>query len=90
MGFLDETVGRLYPAGAIGRDRHNDDRKLCAPVMVDAHLASGDRLHSVDRHRAVGAFVIGIVVLGEDASLPRLLAAGLIISGLALMKLSSA
>lgn len=38
---------------------------------------------------AVGAFVVGIVILGEQASLPRLAAAGLIISGLILMKLTS-
>jgi quaternary ammonium compound-resistance protein SugE len=38
---------------------------------------------------AVGAFVVGIVVLGEAVSLSRLLAAGLIVSGLVLMKLSS-
>ena len=38
---------------------------------------------------AVGAFVIGIAVLGEATSWPRLLAALLIVSGLALMKLSS-
>lgn len=39
---------------------------------------------------AVGAFVVGIVCLGEAASLSRLLAAGLIVSGLVLMKLASA
>lgn len=38
---------------------------------------------------AVGAFVVGIVCLGEAASPPRLLAAGLIVSGLVLMKLAS-
>lgn len=38
---------------------------------------------------AVGAFVVGIVVLGEQASLPRICAACLIVSGLALMKASS-
>jgi quaternary ammonium compound-resistance protein SugE len=38
---------------------------------------------------AVGAFVVGIVVLGEQASLMRLAAAALIVSGLVLMKLSS-
>lgn len=38
---------------------------------------------------AVGAFVIGIVVLGEQASMTRLAAAGLIVSGLVAMKLSS-
>lgn len=38
---------------------------------------------------ALGAFLVGILVLGEPASAPRLLAAGLILAGLALMKLSS-
>lgn len=38
---------------------------------------------------AVGAFVVGIVVLGEAASALRLVAAALIVGGLALMKLSS-
>ena len=38
---------------------------------------------------AVGAFVVGIVVLGEAVTVTRLLAAVLIVSGLVLMKLSS-
>lgn len=38
---------------------------------------------------AVGAFVIGIVVLGESASPMRILAAVLIVAGLVLMKLAS-
>ncbi len=38
---------------------------------------------------ALGAFIVGIAVLGEDASLMRLLAAGLIVSGLVTMKLAS-
>lgn len=38
---------------------------------------------------AVGAFVVGIAVLGEQASVMRLTAAGLITAGLILMKLSS-
>ncbi|WP_102960194.1 DMT family transporter [Mangrovicella endophytica] len=38
---------------------------------------------------AVGAFVVGIVILGEAATPARLLAAALILSGLVLMKLSS-
>jgi quaternary ammonium compound-resistance protein SugE len=38
---------------------------------------------------ALGAFLVGIAVLGEAASLGRILAAGLIGSGLVLMKLSS-
>ena len=38
---------------------------------------------------AVGAFVVGIVFLGEAANASRLMAALLIVSGLLLMKLSS-
>jgi quaternary ammonium compound-resistance protein SugE len=38
---------------------------------------------------AVGAFLVGIVVLGEPASALRMLAAVLIVSGLVLMKLSN-
>jgi quaternary ammonium compound-resistance protein SugE len=38
---------------------------------------------------AIGAFVIGIAVLGEAATLMRLIAAGLIVAGIVLMKLSS-
>jgi len=38
---------------------------------------------------AVGAFIVGLVVMGESASPLRILAAVLIVSGLALMKLTS-
>ncbi len=39
---------------------------------------------------AIGAFVLGIVVLGEQASPMRIVAATLIIGGLVLMRLSEA
>ncbi|WP_395665609.1 quaternary ammonium compound efflux SMR transporter SugE [Methylocella sp.] len=38
---------------------------------------------------ALGAFVAGVVFLGEDAGAMRLLAAGLILAGLILMKTAS-
>ncbi|AUZ03875.1 quaternary ammonium compound-resistance protein SugE [Vitreoscilla sp. C1] len=38
---------------------------------------------------AVGAFIVGILFLGEHLSMMRVLAAVLIVSGLVLMKLSS-
>ncbi|MFA7664928.1 MAG: quaternary ammonium compound efflux SMR transporter SugE [Burkholderiaceae bacterium] len=38
---------------------------------------------------AVGAFIVGIAILGEQVSLGRLLAAGLIVAGIVLMKLST-
>ena len=39
---------------------------------------------------AVGAFLVGIAVLGEQISLLRVLAAVLIVGGIVMMKLSSA
>ena len=39
---------------------------------------------------AVGAFLVGILVLGEQASASRILAALLIVSGLVLMRVSGA
>jgi quaternary ammonium compound-resistance protein SugE len=39
---------------------------------------------------AVGAFVLGVVVLGEPLTAGRVIAAGLIVSGIVLMKLSTA
>jgi quaternary ammonium compound-resistance protein SugE len=38
---------------------------------------------------AAGAFIVGVLVLGESAGGVRLLAAALVLSGLALLKLSS-
>jgi quaternary ammonium compound-resistance protein SugE len=38
---------------------------------------------------AVGAFVVGVLVLGEEVSVARILAAVLIVSGLILMKVSA-
>jgi len=38
---------------------------------------------------AVGAFLVGIMVLGEQVNVLRVVAAGLIVSGLVLMKVSS-
>ncbi len=38
---------------------------------------------------AVGTFALGIIILGEPVSAMRLAAAGLIVSGLVLMKLSA-
>ena len=38
---------------------------------------------------AVGAFVVGFTVLGEQVGTMRLVAAGLILAGIALMKLAT-
>ena len=39
---------------------------------------------------ALGAFLVGIIVLGEPANVLRVLAAALIVAGLVLMKVSTA
>lgn len=38
---------------------------------------------------AVGAFVVGVIVLGEPANAPRIIAAVLIVTGLVMMKLAT-
>jgi len=38
---------------------------------------------------AIGSFVLGLVVLGEPANAMRIVAAGLIVGGLVMMKLAS-
>ena len=38
---------------------------------------------------AVGAFIVGVLVLGEQANAMRIIAAALIVSGLTMMKLST-
>ncbi len=38
---------------------------------------------------AVGAFIVGVIFLGEQASIMRMVAAALIIAGIVIMKLSS-
>jgi len=38
---------------------------------------------------AIGAFIIGILILGEPAHLTRIIAAGLIVMGILMMKLAS-
>ena len=38
---------------------------------------------------ALGAFVVGILILGEPATTMRMLAAGLILSGIVLMKVAT-
>ncbi|MDF7773924.1 multidrug efflux SMR transporter [Sphingomonas sp. AOB5] len=38
---------------------------------------------------AVGAFIVGVVFLGEGAGLMRIAAAGLIVAGIGLMKLAT-
>ena len=38
---------------------------------------------------AVGAFVVGVTILGEQATVARIIAATLIVAGLVMMKVSS-
>ena len=47
------------------------------------------RLRGLDGHRAVGTALLGIVLFGESASPARLLCIGLILAGIAGLKLLS-
>jgi hypothetical protein len=63
--------------------------QLCVAVSVDENPSTWNGLHHLDRHRRRGAFIVGILVLGEIASPMRMRAAALIIGGSVLMKMSS-
>lgn len=58
-------------------------------AMAMRHLPLGTAYAIWTGIGAVGAFLVGIFVLNEPATVMRMLAAGLIVSGLILMKLSS-
>lgn len=58
-------------------------------AMAMRHLPLGTAYAIWTGIGAFGAFLVGIFVLGEPATVMRVLAAGLIVSGLILMKISS-
>ena len=81
---------------------HGFTRPLPAAITIVALIASFALLAAAMRDLplgtaytiwtgigAIGAFVVGIVFLGEAITPARLLAAALIVSGIGLMKLSS-
>ena len=64
---------------------------MTLPPAVSAALAQRDaaRFCTAILPAVSRTFALGIIVLGEPASATRLAAAGLIVSGLVLMKLSA-
>jgi hypothetical protein len=89
VGLCDEAVGRFHAAGAIGGDGGGDAVQRCTAVLGDADIAVGYGHMVWTGIGAVGAFVAGVVLLGESASVLRLIAAALIVGGLVLMKFAS-
>lgn len=80
------------------KQSHGFSRPVASLVTVAAMLVSFGLLSAAMRHiplgtayviwtgiGAVGAFLVGIVVLGEPVSAARVLAAALILTGLVLM-----
>ncbi|MFL9842075.1 multidrug efflux SMR transporter [Sphingomonas sp. ST-64] len=78
-------------------------RPLAASVTIATMIASFALLATAMRHLplgtaymiwtgigAIGAFLVGILWLGESVSLGRLVAAALIVAGIALMKAAPA
>ena len=73
--------------------RYNEENLIVTEdprLVADVASWRGREVHALAGIGAVGAFVVGIAVLGEQVTPLRILAAVLIVSGLVLMKLTSA
>lgn len=104
MAWLILTIAGVFEIvwSAAMKESHGFSRLLPSVITIVAMLISFGCLAYAMRSLplgtaytiwtgigAVGAFVIGICFLGESASMMRILAAILIVSGLVLMKISS-
>ena len=90
MGILDEKVRRFHAS-------HPDDITIATMIVSFGLLSVAMRTLPLGTAYtiwtgigAVGAFVVGITVLGEAITPARIVAALLIISGIITMKLASA
>lgn len=89
MGFRDEAIRRLHKAVA---DRHHDQRdgwKRRPARTRNAAIPLSTAYPIWTGIGAIGAFLIGVTILGEQATAGRIMAATLIIAGLVMMKVSS-
>jgi len=89
LGFFHEAIARLHAAPSHGRHLGDDDRQLRLLSIAMRTLPLGTAYTIWTGIGAVGAFLVGIFILGESANPLRITAALLIVVGLALMKLSS-
>ena len=77
---------RLVPSGSV---RIANDSRPKLAIIVPMVMTLGTAYTVWTGIGAVGAFLVGIAVLGEQISTVRILAAMMIVGGLVLMKLSS-
>lgn len=88
MGVFHEAVGRFYATAAV----------VTIVMMIASFALLSVSMRSIPLGTAytvwtgigaIGAFIVGIAVLGEQVNATRILAAVLIVCGLVLMKLSA-
>ncbi len=72
MGHRVKIYERVDAADAKHPDGSRHDRQLLFPVARDQNAADGHRLRRLDRYRAVGTVVIGMLFLGEPRDLLRI------------------
>jgi multidrug transporter EmrE-like cation transporter len=89
VGLCDEAVGGILASLAVDHHPRRDDRQLPLLSAAMRSLPLGTSYMIWTGIGAVGAFVVGVVLLGEPLGALRIGAAVLIVSGLVLMKLSS-
>ena len=82
LGFGHEAISWVHTALAKHHYWGGHVGQVWPSCVGDAGSAAGNSLYNLDRHRALGAFVVGIMVFGKAMTAMRLLAAGLIVSGL--------
>ena len=89
MGVLYEAITRLHSPSANGHNSGHNADQPCIAIVLNEDITLGTAYTIWTGIGAVGAFLVGIAVLGESVTTARVIAALLIVSGLALMKLSS-
>ncbi|WP_293779375.1 quaternary ammonium compound efflux SMR transporter SugE [uncultured Oxalicibacterium sp.] len=104
MAWIYLVIAGLLEIGWVYSMKQSEGFSRLAPSIVTLVLmtASFGLLAAAMRHLpmgtayavwtgigAVGAFTVGILVLGESASLMRIMAAAFIVCGIVLMKLAS-
>lgn len=90
MGVRNEAVGRLHALGPSLVTLAGMAGSFGFLALAMRSLPLGTAYTIWTGIGAVGAFTVGIVALGEAASLMRVVAAALIVAGLALMMAAEA
>ena len=87
LGHRLKEFPRVHAVLAFGGDACPHGPELFPAGLGPETPSHRHRLRGLDGHRAVGTALLGIVLFGESASPARLLCIGLILAGIAGLKL---